>query len=120
MTTSEQSMVVEEPGSEGQGDDELLARVVDRIVAAAQPDRIILFGSCGRGEATRSSDVDLLVVKRGAHRRRTAQAIYRNLVGVGQAVDVVVVTPEDLERYGNASSMVIAPALREGKTIYRA
>jgi hypothetical protein len=40
-----------------------------------------------------------------------------NLFGVGQAVDVVVVTPEDIERYGNSPALVIEPALREGKVV---
>ena len=39
---------------------------------------------------------------------------------VPQAVDVVVVTPEDVGRYRNSPSMVIEPALREGKAIYAA
>jgi hypothetical protein len=41
-----------------------------------------------------------------------------NMFGVGQAVDVVVVKPDDIERYGNSHALVIAPALREGKVIY--
>ena len=42
----------------------------------------------------RHSDVDLLVVKEGMHRRDLAGQIYGNLWGVGAAVDVVVVTLE--------------------------
>jgi len=83
----------------------------------AEPEKIILFGSAARGEMRAGSDLDLMVVKRGAHRRKLAQAIYRQLVGVGRAVDIVVVTPEDLERYRDSAGLVIAPALREGKTI---
>ena len=64
------------------------------------------------------SDVDLLVVKPDVHRRRMTQAIYMNLFGVGQAVDVVVVTPEDVERYKDSVALVIEPALREGKVVY--
>ena len=41
-----------------------------------------------------------------------------NLFGVGQDVDVVVVTPEDIERYGDSTALVIEPALREGKVVY--
>jgi uncharacterized protein len=47
-------------------------------------------------------------------------AIYRILIGVGQAVDVVVVTPEDVDRYRDALGLVIAPALREGRVVYAA
>ncbi len=67
---------------------EVLGEIVRRIVEVAQPEKIILFGSAVRGEMGPNSDVDLLVVKSGAHRRRLAKAIYMNLIGVGQAVDV--------------------------------
>lgn len=100
-------------------DPDRLKAVILRIVEAAQPDRIVLFGSAARGEMGPNSDVDLLVVKSGVvHRGRLTESIYENLVGVGQAVDVVVVTPEDIERYRDAFCLVIEPALREGKIIY--
>ena len=66
----------------------------------------------------RDSDVDLLVVKNGAHRRRLATRIYDRLYGVGVAVDVVVVTPADVERYRDSHALVIKPALREGTVVY--
>ena len=97
---------------------EVLDEIIRRIVEVAQPEQIILFGSAARGEMGPNSDADLLVVKSGVHRRRLAQAIYVNLIGVGQAVDVVVVTPEDVERYKDSFALVIEPALREGKVVY--
>ncbi len=97
-----------------------LDEIVPRIVQVAQPERIVLFGSAAREDAGPDSDLDLLVVKRGALRRKLAQAIYSDLYGVGRAVDVVVVTPEDLERYRDSIGLVIEPALQEGKTIYAA
>lgn len=103
---------------DGEMGQEVLDEIIRRIVEVAQPERIILFGSAARGEMGPHSDLDLLVVKAGVHRRRLAQAIYMSLYGVGQAVDVVVVTPEDVERYRNAIGLVIEPALREGRTIY--
>ena len=68
----------------------------------------------------RHSDVDLLVVKGGVHRRDTAALILKKLRGVGAAVDVIVVTPEDVERYGDSHALVIKPALREGRVVYEA
>lgn len=97
-----------------------LELVIQRIVEIAQPEKIILFGSAARNEMTQDSDLDLLVVKSGVHRRRLAQEIYRGLFGVGRAVDVVVVTPEDIERYGNNPVLIIEPALREGRVVYAA
>lgn len=100
---------------------EVLEKIVQRVVTVAQPERIILFGSAAREEMGPNSDVDLLVVKSGEFDQgRVLGDIYVGLHGVGQAVDVVLVTPEQVERYQNTHCLVIAPALREGKEIYRA
>ena len=98
-----------------------LKDIVRRIVEVAHPEKIILFGSAARGEMGPHSDVDLLVVKRGAYdQSQIVGDIYMHLFGVGQAVDVIVVTPEELEHYRDTHCLVIAPALREGKEIYHA
>ena len=101
-------------------DQQTLDDIIQRIVEVAQPEKIILFGSAARGEMNRHSDVDLLVVKEGMHRRDMAGRIYENLWGVGAAVDVVVVTPADVERYKDSHALVIKPALREGRIVYEA
>jgi hypothetical protein len=43
-----------------------------------------------------------------------------NGTGVGLAADVVVVTPEDIERFGDSPALIIEPAPREGKVVYAA
>jgi hypothetical protein len=43
-----------------------------------------------------------------------------NLFGVGQAVDIVVVTPEDVAQYRHSPALVIHPALEEGRIVYAA
>jgi uncharacterized protein len=99
----------------------VLDKIIQRIVEVAQPERIILFGSAAREEMGPHSDVDLLVVKSGEFdQSRLVGDIYMHLHGVGQAVDVIVVTPEHVEQYRNTHCLIIAPALREGKEIYRA
>lgn len=98
-----------------------LAEIIRRIVQVAAPERIVLFGSGARGEAGPHSDLDLLVIKRGRfHRGRLTEDIYECLIGVGRAVDIVVVTPEDVERYRETSALVIAAALRDGREVYAA
>jgi uncharacterized protein len=95
--------------------------LVRRIVEASHPLRVLLFGSTARGDAGRYSDIDVLVVvEDGSHRRHTAQRIYRNLVGFGIPVDVVVATPTDLERYADSPGLVYREAIREGKELYAA
>lgn len=54
----------------------------------------------------------------GAPRRALTGKIYDNLHGAGVAVDVIVVTPTDIERYKDSHALVIKPALQEGKVVY--
>ncbi|MEW6380537.1 MAG: nucleotidyltransferase domain-containing protein [bacterium] len=99
----------------------VLNEIVRRIVETVHPKRIILFGSAVRGNMGPDSDLDLLiVVSSGEHRRKTAQKIYRNLIGVGFATDIVVVTEGDLENYKDCIDLVIQPALEEGRVLYAA
>jgi uncharacterized protein len=101
--------------------EEILQKIVRRVVEVAKPEKIIVFGSAARGEMGPNSDVDLLVVKKGKYNRsRLAGNIYMNLHGVGQAVDVIVVTPEDVERYRDTHCLIIKPALQEGREVYHA
>ena len=101
-------------------DPEVLNEIVRRIVDVAQPERIILFGSAARGEMGRHSDVDLLVVKDGERSLDVMKAIYRNLGGVGVAVDALVATSDHVERYRDSHALVFKSALREGRIIYEA
>src|SRR2546423_12842414 len=87
---------------------EVLAEVVRRVVEAAQPDKIILFGSAARREMGPRSDLDLLVIKGGKFNHgRLLTEIYSHLADVEAAVDVIVATPEEVERYRNSHCMVI-------------
>ena len=101
-------------------DQSVLQEIVRRIVQAARPERIILFGSAARGEGGPDSDIDLLIVKSNVHRRRLAMDLYEALADIDQAVDLIVATPEDIEKYGQSPALVLEPALREGKLLYAA
>lgn len=100
---------------------ETLQEIIKRIVDVAHPERIIMFGSAARGEMGPNSDVDLLVIKSGEYNQnKLASEIYINLIGVDQSVDVIIATPEQVERYKDVNYLVISPAIREGKEIYHA
>lgn len=105
----------QEPGSDGQ----LVELVVQRIVAAFRPVRVILFGSRARGTAGRTSDVDLLVVlPEVADKRRAAVETLRAVGDLPVATDIFVSTPEELARRGQTRGSVLRAALREGKVEY--
>ena len=102
-------------------DSQLIDDIVNRITGAVRPLRIILFGSAAREEMSRNSDLDLLVVMpEGTHRRRTSRRIFQALRGIGVSKDVIVVTEQDVAEHGNNPSLVLKPALEEGRELYAA
>jgi len=111
------------PGRTDTSSKAVLTDMVQHIVEVAHPERILLFGSVARGEAGPRSDHDFLVVVRprpGMVRRRLTRKILRRLAELPQPADVVVVTTEDVERYGDCPALIIKPALTEGKVVYAA
>ena len=121
MSVEEEGCGVPQSTRSAADGESVLEEVIRRIVEVARPERIVLFGSAARGTSSGpNSDLDLLVVKDVAHRGKLAQTIHKALAGVGRAVDVVVITPEDVERYGKSPALIIEPALREGRVVYEA
>jgi predicted nucleotidyltransferase len=101
--------------------DSKIEKMVDRIAERFDPDpeKIILFGSHARGTAGPDSDADLLVVMRvEGSRRERATAIDLALLGIDMPADIVVVTPEELERQKDVIGTFIYPAVREGQVLY--
>jgi predicted nucleotidyltransferase len=101
--------------------DNILKETVQRILSVVKPTKVMLFGSAARGEMHENSDIDMLViVPSGLHRRKTAQKIYRNLIGLGFAADIIVVTEDDIEQFKNHQGIIIQSAIKEGRLLYAA
>lgn len=101
--------------------DDLVDKAIERILSAVKPKKIFLFGSAAHGKMRENSDIDMMVVvPNGMHRRKASQGIYRKMIGLGFAVDIVVVTEEDLEKYRDTPGYIIQSAMREGKLMYAA
>ncbi len=97
----------------------IIPTMVDRIVARFQPSRVVLFGSRARSGASRSSDVDLLVVMDGAPDKRRAAVEMRRLLGdLPVSKDIVVTTPDEIATRGQVFGTVLHAALREGRVVY--
>jgi len=98
-----------------------LDELVQRIVTAVHPLRIILFGSAARGEMAYDSDFDVLVVMpEGTNRRLTAQELHRHFFGLPFPVDVIVTTPSLLERHRDNIGLIYRTILHEGRELYAA
>ena len=90
-----------------------------RIVIAANPVKVILFGSRARETARSSSDVDLLVIEYDpVAQHQEAVRLRRLLRDFHVPIDIVVVGQSFTERYGDIPGSVVYPALREGRVLY--
>jgi uncharacterized protein len=100
---------------------EKMQAAVERLVAAAHPTRIILFGSRARGDADDRSDVDLLVVKRDvADRYEELIEIDRALAGIIMPVDILLVSEAEFAQRAEQTGTVERAALKEGRVLYAA
>lgn len=102
-------------------DESIMSEIVRRITSAATPDKIILFGSAARGEMTRDSDIDLLVIERDVPSPRGESVrLGDTLAGLGFPFDVIVVSTAYFEGTKNIIGGVAYPAHKYGKVIYDA
>src|SRR5947207_2664606 len=100
--------------------DEKIAAMVKKLVRTAQPEQIILFGSRASETAREDSDVDFLVVMPLTKpRRRLEGDLHVALVDADLAKDIIVVTPEELDRFRDVPGTIVQPALATGKVVYR-
>ena len=99
--------------------DPILQEIVSRLLEVGEPQKIILFGSHARGEASDESDFDLLVIETSlAPRFRRAARYRRALKDFGHPKDVVVWTPDEVAEWQNVPNAFVTTAIREGIVLY--
>ena len=83
---------------------------------ASSPARVVVFGSYGRGDATKDSDLDLLVIQKSVDDFTKEYTRLREAIGaIGVGVDLLLVTEEQYEQRKDWCSSPIYWAHREGK-----
>ncbi|MBI4023485.1 MAG: nucleotidyltransferase domain-containing protein [Verrucomicrobia bacterium] len=94
---------------------------VRRIVEAAKPWKIIVFGSHARDNASEDSDLDLIVIKDEV-KDPAAESVRlrRALKEIVMAVDILVVSREKFEYWRDTPGNVFFEASFEGKVLYEA
>jgi predicted nucleotidyltransferase len=99
----------------------LFPALVDALLTAGQPERIILFGSRARGDARPDSDLDPLIVQakqpwgsRWQELRRFRQGLRRFPV----AKDLLLFRPAEFEFWRDSLNHVVGRAVREGQVLY--
>jgi predicted nucleotidyltransferase len=99
--------------------DALLMDITRRIVENFRPEKVILFGSYAYGQPTIESDVDLLVIMksddRPAKRSEKIASICRpRYLGM----DLIVITPEELEKRLAGFDPFLEEILNKGRILY--
>jgi len=85
-----------------------------------QPQRVILFGSAARSEADADSDLDVLVIKDTPEPFVQRPEIMAKLCPPGVHADILVYTPDELQRMVEDGNPFIRRALKEGRVLYEA
>ena len=93
--------------------------VTRRILSVSDPTKIIVFGSHARGDDTKDSDLDLLVVMDVIESTRAESIrLRRALRGLMYPIDIIITTPQQLARYRNVQGLIYQSAVNNGKVIY--
>jgi len=97
-----------------------LQTIGKKIKQEYRAERVILFGSYARGDATEDSDVDLLVVaptkERFFVRMATVRRLIRDLRN-GLPVSPIVLTPAELEKRRQAGDPFVREILETGVSL---
>lgn len=110
-----------DPAAQDEINSRIVPEIVRRMVQAADPLRIILFGSAARGDTGPDSDLDFLVVILDGTAHGSAwDACYGATRGFRIPVDIVVATVSTLAADCDDPFLVYMPALAEGRELYRA
>lgn len=93
--------------------------VVTDLVAAAQPLRVLLFGSVAWEVDGPDSDIDLLVVLPEAERTRRHELTVKlaSAITAPVPVDLLVTDPAEIAERGDLPG-ILRVALREGRVVY--
>ena len=98
---------------------ERIALELQRVVASADPDEVILFGSACRGELTDGSDVDFLALFQSEEKIWVGRgAYYRSRSLTGAPVDILFLTRDEFDARSRVGGVCFVAA-REGRIVHR-
>ena len=97
----------------------LLEQVTRTIVERFHPKRIVLFGSHARGDAGTDSDLDVFIEMQTSRRPPERAIEVSAAFGLRTwPLDVVVYTPEEVQRLRGVSGTLLWVIEKEGKLLY--
>lgn len=95
-----------------------IKRVTDAIVKHYKPEKIILFGSYAWGKPGKDSDLDLFIIKNSGKDPLKRAYEVRTRIDTDNAMDVLVFTPDEVEKRVQLGDFFINNILTKGKILY--
>ncbi|PIU68081.1 MAG: nucleotidyltransferase domain-containing protein [Armatimonadetes bacterium CG07_land_8_20_14_0_80_40_9] len=98
---------------------EIIGKIVKEIKTRYQPQKIILFGSYGRGETTEDSDIDLfLIMESNLRRDERAREVLKIFSDRTFPIDIIVYTPKEVEQSLKRGNPFVREILGKGQVLY--
>jgi predicted nucleotidyltransferase len=100
-----------------------LDKIVKQVVAAYQPEKIILFGSYAYGKPRADSDLDLLIIKKTGERFIDRWTNVRKIVTDPERsipFEPLILTPHELEERLARGDQFIVEIMKKGEVLYAA
>jgi len=93
--------------------------IVEKITSKYDPKAIIVFGSVAKGTSTEDSDLDIAVILESDLSEHERNVDVRVCIGpIGMAMDLMVITPEEVELEKTNKFSLISEILSTGEVVY--
>lgn len=93
--------------------------ITSQLVEKYKPEKIILFGSAARGDATLDSDVDFLIIKKDTpYKGRDRIMEVSQLIDRDIPADFLVYRPDEFEKRLAMGDPFLEMIITEGKVLY--
>ena len=100
-------------------DKQEIKRIATQIGMASDAESVVLFGSYAKGNAHEDSDVDLLIIAESQLPRfKRSRTLYKLFRPYPFAMDLVMYTPQEIEKGKQSPVSCVSRALREGEVVY--
>ncbi|MDR1150454.1 MAG: nucleotidyltransferase domain-containing protein [Clostridiales bacterium] len=100
---------------------DVVQQIIKFVISKISPERIILFGSYARGDSSKSSDIDILIlIKNLVNERRVTSILYKELLqeNISVSVDFLAVDYDNYEIVKNKIGYIYETIDQEGKVLY--
>lgn len=100
---------------------EIVNQIIEKIKRSYKPEKIILFGSYARGNPTKDSDIDLLIVKETNQKHRQRMLTVRKIITEENGlvgIDILVYTPEEIAERLKMNDSFISKIFKKGNVLY--